>query len=181
MSCRHCRERLSAFLDSELPTNELAEIRSHLECCAACAVEYRALSETKCALASLGARVSREEIERLLQTDVGDAVRRYASMSVSPRTITAAILSVIGLCVATARIATRESLRGTPLPEGAYLVSQPGPSGTVRYSILEVRNIHPLPNETCISMPSNGMLFCVPPPQTTNHKGFFFQASFTTH
>ena len=179
VSCRHCCERLSAFLDSELPAEELAEIRSHLERCAACNIEYRALAETKRALASLGARVSREEIERLLQTDVGDAVRRYASMPVSPRTITAAILSLIGLCVATARFTTRESSR--PLPEGAYLVSQPGPYGSVRYSILEVRSVHPLPAETCIAMPSNAMLFCAPAPPPANNKGFFFQASFTTH
>lgn len=181
MYCRHCRQRLSAFLDSELPSQELAEIRNHLESCTACNLEYRTLAETKRALASLGARVSRDEIERLLQTDVGDAVRRYATMPVSPRTIAAAILSVIGLCVATARITTRESRRGTPLPEGAYLVSQPGPYGSTRYSLLEVRNIHPLPAETCISMPSNGMLFCAPPPTVANHRGFFFQASFSAH
>jgi anti-sigma factor RsiW len=89
MSCRFCRERLSAYLDSELCDQEKGEVQSHLECCAACQVEYRALRETKQALASLGARVSREEIERLLQTDVGEAVRRYASMPVSPRTVTA--------------------------------------------------------------------------------------------
>ena len=179
MSCRFCRERLSAYLDSELSDHEKTEVQSHLECCAACQGEYRTLRETKQALASLGARVSREEIERLLQTDVGEAVRRYANMPVSPRTVAAAILSVIGLCVATARFTTRESSR--PLPEGAYLVSQPGPYGSVRYSILEVRSVHPLPAETCISMPSNAMLFCAPTPPPANHKGFFFQASFTTH
>lgn len=181
MTCRCCRDLLSAYLDSELAADERAGVQSHLETCAACNVEYRALAETKRALASLGARVSREEIERLLQTDVGETVRRYANMPVSPRTITAAILSVIGLCVATARITSRESRRGTPLPEGAYLISQPDLSGKMHYSILEVRNIPPMPAETCILVPSNGMLFCAPTPPPANRNSFYFQASFTTH
>ena len=174
-------------------------MQSHLECCAACQVEYRALRETKQALASLGARVSREEIERLLQTDVGEAVRRYANMPISPRTFTAAILSVIGLCVATARVATRESRRGAPMPEGAYLIVQPdGPVGSTRFSVLEFHPLSVTSAETCISLPNAnsvmqpavycGTLSAVPSPvpvqrtqRTLIQHSFFFQASLSTH
>ena len=191
MSCRFCRERLSAYLDSELSDPEKTEVQSHLECCAACQVEYRALRETKQALASLGARVSREEIERLLQTDVGEAVRRCANMPVSPRTVAAAILSVIGLCVATARVATREARRGTPNPEGTYLVVQPeGPQGSGRFSVLEVHPISTTAAETCVAFPTDssvmqpaiycGTLYTVPTPTPVRHTTFFFQASFAT-
>ncbi|WP_343075957.1 anti-sigma factor family protein [Armatimonas rosea] len=198
MSCRHCRERLSAYLDSELSPDEREGVQSHLDSCAACTVEYRALAETKRALASLGARVSREEIERLLQTDVGETVRRYANMPVSPRTITAAILSVIGLCAVTARLTTRESRRGTPLSEGGYLVIQPDtPQATMAFSVLEVSSHqHLLASqnniaETCYVVPAESSvlrpaIYCgtvyalpTPPPQTNRHR-FYFQASFTT-
>ncbi len=191
MSCRFCRQRLSAYLDSELSDHEKTEVQSHLECCAACQVEYRALRDTKQALASLGGRVSREEIERLLQTDVGEAVRRYANMPVSPRTVAAAILSVIALCVATARVATRETRRGTPLPEGSYLVMQPDDAqGNTRFSVLEVHHISPSPGETCVVGPTDssvmqpaiycGTLYNVPTPAPIRRTAFFFQASFTT-
>lgn len=199
MLCRFCRERLSAYLDSELSDHERIEVQSHLECCAACQTEYRALRETKHALASLGARVSREEIERLLQTDVGEAVRHYANMPISPRTFAAAILSVIGLCVATARVATRESRRGTPVPEGAYLIMQPdGPAVSARFSVLELHPLSTTSAETCISLPNGnsvmqpavycGTLSAVPSPapvtampRSVVKHSFFFQASFTTH
>ncbi|WP_309721933.1 zf-HC2 domain-containing protein [Armatimonas sp.] len=190
MSCRFCRERLSAYLDSELCDQEKGEVQSHLECCAACQVEYRALRETKQALASLGARVSREEIERLLQTDVGEAVRRYASMPVSPRTVTAAIFSVIALCVATARVATRESRRGAPLPEGAYLLMEPSSSSSNRvFSMFPMHTNSAESVETCVSVPNSnsvmqpaiycGTLYVTPTPAPVR-RAFFFQASFST-
>lgn len=196
MTCRTCRDRLSAYLDAELSADESAGVQEHLAQCSCCSAEYRALSETKRALASLGARVSREEIERLLQTDVGETVRRYANMPVSPRTITAAILSVIGLCVATARLTTREGRRGTPLSEGGYLVVQPqGPQSSMAFSVLEYAPLpaQPISAETCIIVPSHdsvlrptvycGTLYALPtppPPPRPATRSFFFQASFTT-
>jgi hypothetical protein len=190
VSCRFCRERLSAYLDSELCDQEKGDVQSHLEHCTACQVEYRALRETKQALASLGARVSREEIERLLQTDVGEAVRHYASMPVSPRTVTAAIFSVIALCVATARVATRESRHGTPIPEGAYLLMPAHSlSGSATFSMFPIASNNTEPAETCVAVPNSnsvmqpviycGTLYTTPTPAPVR-RGFFFQASFTT-
>lgn len=177
MSCRYCRDRLSAYLDSELNSEELAQVQGHLDSCQACFAEYRALSETKRALASLGARCSREEIERLLQTDVGEAVRHYANMPVSPRTVAAAILSFLGIWVATTRLTTREGEHGAPLPEGAYLVpvSQeemaPGFVGhSVILSVVEVRSDPALP-QTCMMVPMGtsvvgpSVMLCAPPPR----------------
>lgn len=126
MHCRHCRGLLSAYLDSELQDEEMWEVRSHLDHCSACQTELRSLRETKCALASLGARVSREEIERLLQTDVGEAARHIANMPVSPRTVAAAFLSLFGVWIASTRLATHDDRSGAPLPEGAYQVTVSG-------------------------------------------------------
>lgn len=202
MSCRYCRERLSAFLDAELSTEELQQVQAHLDACASCNTEYRALSETKCALASLGARVSREEIERLLQTDVGEAVRRYAAMPVSPRTVAAAILSLVGLWLATTRLTGREDRQGAPLPEGAYLipvsqesVEMASVGGGLMLSAVEVRSFsRPLigNQETCMMVPMTASvmgptaLFCGPVPRPVRtslsmQQALVFTPSFMTH
>jgi anti-sigma factor RsiW len=41
--CKRCRENLTAYLDEELSPAESAEVRSHLEACAACAGELGSL------------------------------------------------------------------------------------------------------------------------------------------
>ena len=46
MSCETVRERLSAYVDGELPPGEAAEIAEHLTTCAACGREYEAVLET---------------------------------------------------------------------------------------------------------------------------------------
>jgi hypothetical protein len=120
MQCRQCRGLLSAFLDSELCQEEMWQVRTHLDLCCPCQSEFRSLKETKCALASLGARVSRDDIDRLLQTDVGEAARRIASMPVSPRTVTAAFLSLFGVWLVSTRLTTHDDRTGVPLPDGAY-------------------------------------------------------------
>ena len=46
MSCETTRERLSAYVDGELPPDEAAETAEHLASCAACAREYEAMLKT---------------------------------------------------------------------------------------------------------------------------------------
>lgn len=46
MSCAATRERLSAYVDGELPPDQAAEIAEHLSSCAACAREYEAVLKT---------------------------------------------------------------------------------------------------------------------------------------
>lgn len=200
MSCRYCRERLSAFLDSELNSEEREQVQAHLDVCSSCHTEYRALTETKNALASLGARVSREEIERLLQTDVGEAVRRYASLQVSPRTVAAAVLSFMGLWLATARLTGREDRHGAPLPEGAYLMPQEATA--LAYAgngfILSVVEVRPVPRlllggaETCRMVPmeasiiGSSVMFCAPAPRPVRmpisvRQTIFFAPAFVLH
>lgn len=194
MSCRYCRERLSAFLDSELNVDELEQVQAHLDVCSRCHAEYRALAETKSALACLGARASRDEIERLLQTDVGEAVRHYASLPVSPRTVAAAILSFLGLWLATARLTGREDRHGAPLPDGAYLMPQEATpmayaGNGFTLSIVEVR---PVPRilmgggETCRLVPMEtsimepAVVYCAPAPRPIHLPVSIRQAIFLT-
>ena len=200
MSCRYCRERLSAYLDSELNAEELEQVQVHLDACTSCHREYRALAETKSALACLGARVSRDEIERLLQTDVGEAVRHYASMPVSPRTVAAAILSFLGLWLATARLTGREDRHGAPQPDGAYFMPQE--ATPMAYAgngfILSVVEVRPIPRllmggaETCRLVPMEAslmgpsMVYCAPVPRpvrlsATVRQTFLLVPSLTAH
>ncbi len=55
MKCAKVRERLSAFLDGELKTDEHGRIASHLESCVSCSREYEALKHLGELLYSLGA------------------------------------------------------------------------------------------------------------------------------
>ena len=41
MDCRRCTENLTAYLDGELSPVDSAQVRSHLDSCASCAVELR--------------------------------------------------------------------------------------------------------------------------------------------
>jgi hypothetical protein len=45
MDCKQCTENLTAFLDGELRTSNLSEMRLHLEICPSCADELRSLKE----------------------------------------------------------------------------------------------------------------------------------------
>jgi hypothetical protein len=51
MSCRAARERLSAFVDGELPAAEAGAVAAHLEACAACADRLRTLQRALALLA----------------------------------------------------------------------------------------------------------------------------------
>jgi anti-sigma factor RsiW len=44
MKCADCVEVLTPFIDGELPADEAAEVREHLQSCAACTREHRRLS-----------------------------------------------------------------------------------------------------------------------------------------
>jgi len=50
--CEPCRENLSAYLDAELPDEDAARIRHHVEACPACRGELAALVRTREALAA---------------------------------------------------------------------------------------------------------------------------------
>lgn len=121
MQCRRIENLLSAYLDGELDDDEAWAVQAHLDRCAACRAEFAALNDTKQALAALARRTPREDIDRLLQTDVGEVARRVANYPVSPRTIGAALLSLVGLWAASVQLAQNDDHNGPPLPESAYL------------------------------------------------------------
>lgn len=53
MNCRYVQSRLCAYIDMELPAEEHYQIRSHLENCLECSLEYERLRRTKALLRQL--------------------------------------------------------------------------------------------------------------------------------
>ena len=49
MTCEHCEARLSAYLDSELPTDEAMRVRAHIDTCATCARKLSVLMAAQAA------------------------------------------------------------------------------------------------------------------------------------
>jgi hypothetical protein len=52
MDCKRCTEDLTAYLDGELSSPDSAQVRSHLDACAACSEELRTLQKAGAFLAS---------------------------------------------------------------------------------------------------------------------------------
>jgi len=120
MNCRRIENLLSAYLDGELDEDEKRSVDVHLSRCGACQREIAALSQTKQVLAALAGRTPRSELERLLTTDVSVVANRVAHHLVSPRTIAAALLSVLGIWAASRQLARSDNFYGPPLPSSAY-------------------------------------------------------------
>ncbi len=120
MQCRRIENLLSAYLDGELDRDEAWAVENHLSRCSACREEYRSLQATKNVLASLARRSSRSELDRLLAADVGTLARDAVNYAVSPRTVAAVVLSIVGLWAASRQLARSDDRLGPPLPEQAY-------------------------------------------------------------
>lgn len=54
MICREARDRLSDYLDNDMPPAARGELEDHLQACAACREEHRLLASTCRLLANLG-------------------------------------------------------------------------------------------------------------------------------
>jgi anti-sigma factor RsiW len=65
MECRQVQERLSAWLDGELPEAVGADLEAHLERCAACRREWRQMKALESALGNLVAPVPEGLAERV--------------------------------------------------------------------------------------------------------------------
>jgi len=82
MNCAATRERLSAYVDGELPPDEAAAVAEHLTSCAACALEYEAVLKT--------VRTLREGLVRHRAPDVLRARVRAALRDQQPDGVVAA-------------------------------------------------------------------------------------------
>lgn len=120
MLCSRIENLLSAYLDGELDPDEVRVVDAHLVRCAACRRELGLLNETKQALAGLARRTSPRDWECLLKTDVVEAARRAASYPVSPRTVVALALSLVGIWAASRQLARSDSFQGPAAPSSAY-------------------------------------------------------------
>lgn len=63
MNCQISQNSLSAYLDRELPGDEMLSVRSHVERCAECQAELESLRRMKSALGSLPMAEPREGLE----------------------------------------------------------------------------------------------------------------------
>ena len=75
-ACETIRDDLVAYLDGELPADQAAGIRAHLEACAACRKESSALESSWRALESLTAAQPEVGSSRTLALEILDAVSR---------------------------------------------------------------------------------------------------------
>jgi hypothetical protein len=161
LNCRKVSSLLSAYMDEELVGSEAQKIRSHMELCSLCRAEYQSLRETKRLLNSLALQTPRAELEELLQIQV---VRRtnplarivpawvsdwiaYQSafpVEVNPNSrvrarVATALLSVVGLCLATASLNSTRDEATTIVDTPELMPSYTGAS------LVEVRPIERIP------------------------------------
>lgn len=121
MLCSRIENLLSAYLDGELDPDEVRVVESHLARCSGCRRELTLLGETKQVLASLARRSCPTDWERVLSTDVGVVARRAAHHLVSPRTVVALVLSVVGIWLASGQLDRAEKFPGASLPASAHV------------------------------------------------------------
>jgi anti-sigma factor RsiW len=81
MSCAPTRERLSAYVDAELPPDEAAAVAEHLTTCAACGREYGDLLET---VRTLREGLVRHRAPDVLRARVRAALRDEGASRVGP-------------------------------------------------------------------------------------------------
>ncbi|WP_158946372.1 anti-sigma factor family protein [Pseudodesulfovibrio cashew] len=94
MHCRNCHTRLSAYLDGELPEQELRDMKRHLDGCADCRARLAELAALEAPLTSLGtpampgdlefrimARASREYFDAPIKSRFREIVRRGLGMT----------------------------------------------------------------------------------------------------
>src|SRR5215217_3965191 len=102
MNCAATRERLSAYVDGELPPDEAAAVAEHLTSCAACALEYGAVLET---VRTLREGLVRHRAPDVLRARVRAAIRDERSAPAAPvrrtwgapwRAIAAALAVAVG-------------------------------------------------------------------------------------
>lgn len=128
MNCRKVNSLLSAYIDAELPKEDMEAVGEHLIRCSGCRLEHETLMQTKRAVASLANRVSREEIVRLLaaaETDT-QAVANWGMpvhWKVSSVAVTIAF-SLAGLWLATSSLDSPRDWHRS----GAYAEFEPLPS-----------------------------------------------------
>nr|WP_272700028.1 zf-HC2 domain-containing protein [Desulfovibrio sp. Fe33] len=105
MHCRNCHTRLSAYLDGELPEQELRNMQRHLDGCAACRARLAELEALEAPLAALDtpampgdlefrimARASREYFDTRGQSRFREIARRWLGMTATASALTVGLL-----------------------------------------------------------------------------------------
>ena len=79
MNCQNAQNSLSAYLDRELPGDQMIAVRAHVEICASCEAELGSLRALKTDLASLPLVEPREgfadDVMRLVRNEKPEPVR----------------------------------------------------------------------------------------------------------
>ena len=98
MNCRHVLNTLSAYIDRELPGEEMLSVRSHLERCPDCLQEMESLKEIKTSLNALPMHEPRvdlaSDILRQIHASEPEAPRPFAWGVMIATSVAAAALAL---------------------------------------------------------------------------------------
>ncbi len=98
MNCQNAQNSLSAYLDRELPGDQMIAVRSHVEYCNECQAELEELRSVKSGLASLPVFEPRESFADDVLRMVRDDGRQPATMPFGvmlATSVAAAVLAVL--------------------------------------------------------------------------------------
>lgn len=96
MTCDELRSKLAAYVDSELPASELAEVESHLRGCASCAAEALGLLQMKLATRAAAMRyMPTPEFRLRMEQSIRAKHRPSWFTALFPKLVAAAVAAVL--------------------------------------------------------------------------------------
>lgn len=119
MTCADCRENLGAFVDRELPPDEMAQVQDHIETCADCAAAHRQMIQTSSRIkAGLVRYEAPDVLKARIRASLGERTsevrQRYARPLISPGAwrplaIAAGIVAIVSSIVTSAVLDQRKA------------------------------------------------------------------------
>lgn len=119
MTCADCRENLGAFLDRELPPDEMAQVEDHIETCADCSAAHRQMIQTSSRIkAGLIRYEAPDVLKARIRASLGERTsevrQRYARPLIAPGAwrplaIAAGIVAIVSSIVTSAVLDQRKA------------------------------------------------------------------------
>ena len=119
MTCADCRENLGAFVDRELPPDEMAQVEDHIETCADCSAAHRQMIQTSSRIkAGLVRYEAPDVLKARIRASLGERTsevrQRYARPLIAPGAwrplaIAAGIVAIVSSIVTSAVLDQRKA------------------------------------------------------------------------